>query len=257
MSGDTDVTPYGGGTWASRAAGIGGEAAWQAGQQLRLNILAVAASILQCGTEALDIRDGRVVDCDGGMERLSLAELARIAYFRPDTLPPGFQAELMAVRHYVPRAYPFAFTNGIQASSLEVEPETGMIRLLGHWVVEDCGTMLNPQLVDEQVRGGVVQGLGAALFERCRYDERGQMLNANMADYLVPMAAEMPDIVVGHITSPTADGELGAKGAGEAGTAGAAAAVANAVNDALRPFGARITEIPLTPEVVLRALGHI
>ena len=257
MSGDTDVTPYGGGTWASRAAGIGGEAAWQAGKQLRLNILEVAASILQTQAQALDICDGRIVDADTLTERLTMAELARITYFRPDTLPPGFQAELMAVRHYVPRNYPFAFTNGVQASYLEVCPDTGTIRLLGHWVVEDCGTILNPQLVDEQVRGGVVQGLGAALLEHCRYDERGQMLNASMADYLVPMAAEMPDIAVGHVVSPTADSELGAKGAGEAGTAGAAAAVANAVNDALAPFGVTIAEIPLTPEVVLRALGRV
>ncbi len=115
---------------------------------------------------------------------------------------------------------------------------------------------MNPQVVDEQVRGGVVQGLGAAVFEHCRYDERGQMLNASMADYLVPMAAEMPDIMVGHVVSPTADSELGAKGASEAGTAGAAAAVTNAVNDALWPLGVTITEIPLTPEVILRALGH-
>ncbi len=257
MSGDTDVTPYGGGTWASRAAGIGGEAAWQAGKQLRLNILDVASGILQTTPAALDIRDGRIVDADTATERMTLAELARIAYFRPDTLPPGFQAELMAVRHYVPRSYPFAFTNGIQASYVEVDPATGIVRLLGHWVVEDCGTILNPQLVDEQIRGGVVQGLGAALFEQCQYDERGQMLNASMADYLVPMAAEMPDIAVGHVVTPTADSELGAKGAGEAGTAGAAAAVANAVNDALSPVGVTITEIPLTPQVILRALGHI
>jgi carbon-monoxide dehydrogenase large subunit len=257
MSGDTDVTPYGGGTWASRAAGIGGEAAWQAGKALRANILDVAARILQTQPATLDIRDGQIIDVEGLTERMTLAELARITYFRPDTLPPGFQAELMVVRHYVPRAYPFAFTNGIQASYLEVDADTGMIRLLGHWVVEDCGTILNPQLVDEQIRGGVVQGLGAALFEHCRYDERGQMLNASMADYLVPMAGEMPDIAVGHVVSPTADSELGAKGAGEAGTAGAAAAVANAVNDALAPFGATVSEIPLTPEVVLRALGRV
>ncbi|HEX2942301.1 MAG TPA: xanthine dehydrogenase family protein molybdopterin-binding subunit [Rhodopila sp.] len=257
MTGDTDVTPYGGGTWASRAAGIGGEAAWQAGKQLRANILDVAASILQARAANLDIREGRIVDAESGMERLTLAELARIAYFRPDTLPPGFQAELVATRHYVPREYPFAFTNGIQGSWLEVDTDTGMVRLLGHWVVEDCGTVLNPQLVDEQVRGGVVQGLGAALFEHCRYDERGQMLNANMADYLVPMAGEMPDIAVDHVVSPTAETELGAKGVGEAGTAGAAAAVANAVNDALTPFGITITEIPLTPAVILKALGRI
>ena len=164
------------------------------------------------------------------------------------------QAKPMAVRQYVPRNYPFSFTNGVQASYPEVEPDTGMIRLLGHCVVEDYGTILNPQLVDEQVGGGVVQRLGAALFEQCRYDERGQMLNGSMADYLVPMAVETPDAAVGHVVSPTADGELGAKGAGEAGTA---AAVAHAVTDALAPFQAAITEIPLTPEVILRALGRI
>jgi carbon-monoxide dehydrogenase large subunit len=258
VMGDTDNTPYGGGTWASRAAGIGGEAAWQAGKALRANVVAVAGSILQAKPETLDIRSGVVVDKDTGAERIGLDEVARIAYFRPDTLPPGFQAELIATRHYVPREYAFAFTNGAQASWLEVDTDTGFIKLLKHWCVEDCGTVINPQLVDEQVRGGVVQGLGAALFEHCLYDERGQMLNGNMADYLVPMAAEMPDIEVGHVVTPTADSELGAKGAGEAGTAGAPACVMNAVNDALSPLGAElITEMPITPAVVLRALGKV
>jgi carbon-monoxide dehydrogenase large subunit len=257
ITGDTDATPYGGGTWASRAAGIGGEAAWQAGKALRGNVLAVAAAILQAQPDALDIRAGLVVDGATGAERMSLEELARIAYFRPDTLPPGIQPEFVATRHYVPKDYPFAFTNGIQASYLEVDTDTGFIRLLKHWVVEDCGTILNPQLVDEQVRGGVVQGLGPALYEHCLYDEHGQLQNGNMADYLVPMAVEMPDIVVGHVVTPTAESELGAKGAGEAGTAGAAAAVMNAVNDALRPFAARVTAIPITPERVLRALGRV
>ena len=255
--GDTDNTPYGGGTWASRGAGIGGEAALQAAKVLRRNILQVAGAILQAAPAALDIVDNDVVDLSDGARRIELQELARIVYFRPDTLPPGLQPELMATRHFVPREYPFAFTNGVQASWLEVDIETGFIKLLKHWVVEDCGTIINPQLVDEQIRGGVVQGLGAALFEKCIYDERGQLTNANMADYLVPMSGEMPDIEVGHVVSPTKESELGAKGAGEAGTAGAAAAVANAVNDALRPFGAVITEIPLTPQLVLTALGRI
>lgn len=258
ITGDTDNTPYGGGTWASRAAGIGGEAAWQAGKALRGNVLAVAASILQAKPEELDIRNGIVVDKANGTERLPLDELARVAYFRPDTLPPGFQAELMATRHYVPRAWPFAFTNGIQGSHLEVDIDTGFVKLLKHWCVEDCGTIINPQLVDEQIRGGVVQGIGAALFEHCLYDERGQLLNGNMADYLVPMAAEMPDIECGHVVSPTADSELGAKGAGEAGTAGAPASVMNAINDALRPLGAQpLTDMPFTPDKILRALGKI
>ncbi|WP_424629953.1 xanthine dehydrogenase family protein molybdopterin-binding subunit [Bradyrhizobium sp. SYSU BS000235] len=255
--GDTDNTPYGGGTWASRGAGIGGEAALQAAKVLRRNILDVAAAILQSKPEALDIVDNSVVDLEGGQQRIELNELARIVYFRPDTLPPGFQPEMMATRHYVPRDYGFAFTNGIQASWLEVDVQSGFVKLLKHWVVEDCGTVINPQLVDEQIRGGVVQGLGAALYEHCIYDERGQLTNANMADYLVPMAGEMPDIAVGHVISPTLESELGAKGAGEAGTAGAAAVVTNGVNDALSPFGVEITEIPLTPRVILTALGRI
>jgi len=255
--GDTDQTPYGGGTWASRGAGIGGEAALQAAKILRKNILDVAAAILQSSPTDLDIANDAVVNTSDGAPRIELRELARIVYFRPDTLPPGIQAELMATRHFVPREYPFAFTNGVQASWLEVDTDTGFIKLLHHWVVEDCGTLINPQLVDEQIRGGVVQGLGAALFEKCIYDGRGQLTNANMADYLVPMSGEMPDIDVGHVVSPTAETELGAKGAGEAGTAGAAAAVANAVNDALKPFGAIITEIPLTPQVILTALKKI
>jgi carbon-monoxide dehydrogenase large subunit len=256
MTGDTDNVPYGGGTWASRAAGIGGEAAWQAGKALRANVLAAAASILQADPQNLDIRAGIVVDADSGRERMALEEVARIVYFRPDTLPPGFQAELLVTRHYVPRAWPFAFTNGVQASYLEVDITTGFVALLKHWCVEDCGTVINPQLVDEQIRGGIVQGIGAALFEHCRYDENGQLLNGNMMDYLVPMAPGMPDIEVGHVVTPTADSELGAKGAGEAGTAGAPASVMNAVNNALRPLGAApIVEMPITPERVLRALG--
>jgi aerobic carbon-monoxide dehydrogenase large subunit len=256
ITGDTDNVPYGGGTWASRAAGIGGEAAWQAGKALRANVLAAAASILQADPQTLDIRAGLVVDADTGRERMELQEVARIVYFRPDTLPPGFQAELLVTRHYVPRAWPFAFTNGVQTSYLEVDTTTGVVTLLKHWCVEDCGTVINPQLVDEQIRGGIVQGIGAALLEHCVYDDDGQLLNGNMMDYLVPMAPDMPDIEVGHVVTPTTDSELGAKGAGEAGTAGAPACIMNAVNDALRPLGAApIVEMPITPERVLRALG--
>jgi aerobic carbon-monoxide dehydrogenase large subunit len=258
ITGDTDNVPYGGGTWASRAAGIGGEAAWQAGKALRQNVLAAAGSILQAEPATLDIVNGVIVDAGTGRERIGLDEVARIVYFRPDTLPPGFQAEMVATRHYVPRAFAFAFTNGVQASHLEVDTDTGFIKLLKHWCIEDCGTVINPQLVDEQIRGGVVQGIGAALLEHCVYDDRGQLTNGTMADYLVPMAPEMPDIEIGHVVTPTADSELGAKGAGEAGTAGASGAIMNAVNDALRPLGAPpITEIPITPDVVLRALGKI
>lgn len=257
ISGDTQATPYGGGTWASRGAGIGGEAAWQAGKALRANVVAVAGAILQAEPDSLDIRDGAVVDSATGTERMALSELGRIVYFRPDTLPPGIQPEFVATRHYVPKDYPFAFTNGVQASYVEVDTETGFVTLLKHWCVEDCGTVLNPLLVDEQIRGGIVQGIGGALFEHCLYDTEGQLLNGSMADYLVPMAGEMPDIEVAHVVSATASSEIGAKGAGEAGTAGAPAAVVNAINDALAPLNARVSRQPVTPDVVLEALGVI
>jgi len=257
ITGDTDVTPYGGGTWASRAAGIGGEAAVQAGKVLRARILDVAGTILQAEPDTLDIRESRVVDMEDGNDRIGLDEIGRIAYFRPDTLPKEFQSELVATRHYVPKQYPFAFTNGVQASLLEVDIETGFITLLKHWVVEDCGTVINPQLVDEQIRGGIVQGIGAALFEHCQYDGDGQLINGSMMDYLTPMAAEMPDIEIAHVVTPTADSELGAKGAGEAGTAGAPGAVLNAINDALRPMDVRLNVHPATPEQILTALGTV
>ena len=258
ITGDTDVTPYGGGTWASRGAGIGGEAVLQASLALRDNILKTAAVILQrASTDGLALRLGEVVDAATGAALLPLAELGRIAYFRSDTLPKGFTPELMVTRHYAQRDYPFIFTNGVQVSHVEVDTDTGFVKLLGHWAVEDCGRIINPMLVDEQMRGAIVQGIGGALFEECLYDESGAMCNGSMADYLVPMAGEMPDIVVAHVQTPTRSSQLGAKGAGEAGTAGAPAAVMNAINDALAPFKARLASQPITPQKILVALGKV
>ncbi len=257
VSGDTDVTPYGGGTWASRGAGIGGEAVLQAGLALRANILQLAAAILTRDRAELALHRDAIVDAASGTELMALAELGRVAYFRPDTLPPGITPELMVTRHYAQRDYPFIFTNGVQASHVEVDLDTGFVTLLKHWAVEDCGRVINPMLVDEQIRGAIVQGIGGALYEECLYDGDGQLLNGSMADYLVPMAGEMPDIVVAHVQTPTASSKLGAKGAGEAGTAGAPGAVMNAINDALRPHGAAVFSQPFTPEKILRALGRI
>jgi len=257
VTGDTMVTPYGGGTWGSRGAGIGGEATIHTGKALKENILKVAAAVLEADPLDLDVRGGHVVDAATGEARLPLAELGRIAYFRPDQLPKDFQSELTVTRHYVPRHQPLAFTNGVQLSHVEVDVETGFVRLLGHWVAEDCGRIINPMLVDEQIRGGVAHGIGDALFEHCVYDEQGQLLTTTMMDYLVPMAAEMPDIHVAHVETPTAYSEGGFKGAGEGGVAGAPGAVLNAVNDALSPFKVRVTRVPMTPEVILRTLGKL
>lgn len=257
ITGDTQTTPYGGGTWACRGAGIGGEAALQAGLATKEAALKVAGAMLQSTPESLDLVLGNIVDRTTGAVRMPLAELGRIVYFRGDTLPPELPRELMQTRHFITKQFPFAFTNGAQASHLEVDVETGLVRLLKHWCVEDCGRIINPLLVDEQVRGGIVQGIGAALYEHCTYSAEGQLTVGSMADYLVPMAAEMPDIEVGHVETPTAESLLGAKGAGEAGTAGAPAALMNAINDALSPFGAKLFAQPFTPERILRALGKV
>ncbi len=282
VTGDTDATPYGGGTWASRGAVVGGEAVLQAGLALRENILKVAAVILKRAASELEVRNGEIGEANAsdvnardantqdsnaedsspqdknyGAVVLTMNDLGRIAYFRSDTLPNDFTPELMVTRHYAQRDYPFIFTNGVQVSYVEVDTDTGFVKLLKHWAVEDCGRVINPMLVDEQMRGAIVQGIGGALFEECLYDEQGSLRNGTMADYLVPMAAEMPDIIVDHIQSPTKSSKLGAKGAGEAGTAGAPAAVINAINDALAPFKTEVYSQPVTPEKILKALGRV
>lgn len=255
VTGDTEVTPHGGATWACRGAGIGGETALQAGKKLKARILDIAGAILQAAPGTLDLRDGQVVDAAAGAGRMSLGELAALVYFRSDTLPPGLHADLTVAHHFAPQGYPFAFSNGIHGSLVEVDIETGFVKILRHWVVEDCGRIINPLLVDEQIRGGIAQGLGAAFFEECLYSDTGQLLNGSMADYLVPMSCELPDIEIEHVETPTADTELGAKGCGEAGTAASSGAALNAVNDALAPLGVSISQLPMTPARILRALG--
>jgi carbon-monoxide dehydrogenase large subunit len=253
VTGDTDRVPYGGGTWGSRGAAIGGEATWRAGRVLRANILSMAGRLLQTVPTDLTIVAGSVVD-SAGRERFTLAELARIAFYRSADLPDDVYPEFSVTRSFRPLGDAHAYTNGVHGSHLEVDVETGFIRLLGHWVVEDCGTMINPLLVEEQVRGGVALGLGWALLEQCVYDTEGQLLNGTMADYLVPMAGDLPDVRVAHVMTPTSASELGVKGAGESGVIGAPAAVLNAVNDALAPLGAYVAEIPITPRRILASL---
>lgn len=258
ISGDTDATPYGGGTYASRATAIGGEAVYQAARDLRAEILEVASKLLQTSPDALDVVDGNVVD--GGTEavRISLAEIGRICHFQLGELPNDYQPVMSHTRRYRLQDSPYIFTNGIHGAYVEVDVDTGWIKHLKHWVVEDCGRIINPMLADEQIRGGCVQGLGGALYEHCIYDEYGQLQNGTLADYITPMATEMPDIEVGHVQTPTSESELGAKGAGESGTGAAPGVMMNAVNDAIRAVTeGRVTEQPITPEVVLKALGKI
>ncbi len=253
-TGDTKTTPYGGGTWASRGAGIGGEAVYLAAEALKDQVLDVAGVMLQSKPEDLNIDNGHVVDHVSKEKRMSLSDLARTVYYRGNELPSDMSPELIATRHFRVTDTPFVFTNGAMAAHVELDIETGIVKILNFWAVEDCGRVINPMLVDEQIRGGVVQGIGHALYEECLYSDDGQLLNTTLADYLVPMAAEMPEIHVGHIETPTKTSVLGAKGAGEAGTGGAPACIINAVNDILRPFGVTNYQIPMTPNRLLDTL---
>jgi CO/xanthine dehydrogenase Mo-binding subunit len=251
---DSGISPYGGGAWASRGLTIGGEAAYAAACALRENILELAGAILQTEPATLTLGGGEIRDAGDGRARMTLADLAAIGHFRQDTLPPGIQPQLAATRQYVPQG-PYTIANGAQGSWLEVDIETGIVRLLDHWMVGDCGRAVNPLLVDEQTRGGIVQGIGGALFEHLRYDDSGQLMNGTMADYLVPMAAELPDIHVDHVETVASGTALGTKGVGEAGTVGAPAAILLGVNDALRPLGAFVDRLPITPDDILAAIA--
>jgi carbon-monoxide dehydrogenase large subunit len=254
--GDSASSPYGGGAWAARGTAIGGEAALRAATMLRRGILSLAGAITQTPPDALRIADGHVHNTRTGQHVISLADIGRIGYFRQDTLPADFDVQLSVTASFVGNDQMYYMGNGVQGSYVEVDCETGFIRVLGQWAVDDCGRVVNPLLVDEQVRGGIVQGIGAVLFEECIYSDDANLMNGTMADYLVPMALEMPDIVVGHVETPEKSTQLGAKGIGEAGIIGAVGAVWVAVNDALKPLGAKILHQPFTPERVLDALAQ-
>jgi carbon-monoxide dehydrogenase large subunit len=255
VGGDSSISPYGGGAWASRGTAIGGEAALRAGNMLKKNILALASTVTQTAPEELDIVNGHVVNTQTGHNVASLADVGRIGYFRQDTLPKDFDVQLSVSASFVANDKVYYMANGVQASYVEVDCDTGFIKILGQWAVDDCGRVINPLLVDEQVRGGIVQGIGSVLFEECLYSEDANLLNGTLADYVLPMAYDVPDIFVGHVETPETSTQLGAKGIGEAGLIGAMGAVWVGVNDALKPLGAKVLHQPFTPERVLDALA--
>lgn len=252
ISGDTGRIPYGGGAWASRGMALGGEAAMQACVRMRDGLFEVAAGILQCEPNALAFENGEVIG-PKGLSGLTLAEIGALCHYRPYDIPTGQVPPMTIEESFVPLNLPYIASNGVHAVHLEIDSELGTVELLDYWVVDDCGTVVNPLLVDEQLRGGIVQGIGAALYEECVYSEDGQFTNGTLADYVVPMASEMPDIHVGHIITPTRASGLGAKGVGEAGTVGAPAALRTAISDALSPLAARVVKQPFTTHRILEA----
>lgn len=251
VEGDTDRTPYGWGTFASRTAVIGGGAARRAAGTLAAKLRRIAGHVLEVDADDLELVAGTARVKGSPDASVAVHELARIAHHAAHRLPPGEDPGLAAAAGFDP---PGTFSNATHGAVVEVDPDTGAVRILRYVVVEDCGVMLNPMVVDGQVLGGVAQGIGAALYERLVFDDAGQCQTGSFIDYLVPTAAEIPRVEIVHLETPCATSETGAKGLGEGGTIGAPAAIANAVSDALAHLGVECDRLPILPDDLLAAL---
>lgn len=244
ISGDTARFRYGSGTWASRAAVLVTNAAVQATAHVRTKIIRVAASLLEARPEDLVLRGGYVSIRGSSARRVSLADVAAAAIPGRGALPDGETPGLAATSFFTPTQA--AYANGVHAILIEADRETGDIRILRYVVVHDCGRMINPVMVEGQIRGGVAQGIGGALYEQLAFDEGGQPLHATLMDYLVPSAMEVPAIEVIHVESPSPLNPLGIKGTGEAGVIPVNAALAQAIDSAFADLGIYLTDMPLS-----------
>jgi len=253
VHGDTAASPSGTGTYASRSAVLGGGAAILAGRALREKIVAIAAHQLEASPEDVEIADGRLAVKGAGGRTVSLRDVAQAAYGGTRRLPKGMEPGLETTRFYDP--YFGTASNATHLAVVEVDSATCEVSLRMLAVVEDCGRIINPLIVEGQTLGAVAQGVGAALLEELVYGPEGQLLTGSLMDYLIPTACEIPRIDVLHLARPSPTTLGGFKGAGEGGTIGAPAAIANAVADALAPLGVEISEMPITPTRLFRLLG--
>ena len=253
MHGDTGQTPYSSGTYASRSLVMSGGAVSQACQKLVPQLLNIGAHLLKAKVTDVVLESGSVC-C--GERRVSLSDIAKAWYLSPQLLPPDVDpAGLEATVGYKPRVDTGAFSYATHVALVAVDPQMGGVEILDYVVVEDCGVLVNPMVVEGQTIGGVAQGIGTALYEEMRYDEFAQPLASTLADYVMPGATEVPNIRMDHFETPSPHTEFGAKGMGEGGAIAPPAAIFGAVNDALRRVGAaELTRTPLTPRRVLQAL---
>jgi aerobic carbon-monoxide dehydrogenase large subunit len=251
IEGDTDQVPFGSGTFGSRSIAVGGSALDRAADKIIDKGKRIAAHMLEAS--AADITFAAGIFSIAGTDRsVTLRDVARVAHI-PSLYPSELELGLQETAVYDPPA--FAWSNGAHACEVEVDRDTGEIRILGYWAVDDVGTVINPMIVEGQIHGGVAQGLGQALREHCVYDPgNGQLLSGSFMDYALPRAGDMPPIVSEFDESqPCTHNPLGAKGCGEAGSIGATTAIVNAVLDALRPLGVTDIQLPLTPQRVWQA----
>jgi aerobic carbon-monoxide dehydrogenase large subunit len=252
VEGDTDAVPHGTGTFGSRSIAVGGCALDRAADKIVAKGKLIAGHLLEAAATDVEFAEGTFIVA-GTDRRVSLAEVARAAYvphnFPLETLEPGLQETAV----YDPSS--FAFSNGAHVCEVEIDPDTGLIEIVGVWAVDDVGTVINPMIVDGQIHGGLAQGLGQALLEHCAYDQGGQLLSGSFMDYAIARADDLPPFVTECDESqPCTHNPLGAKGCGEAGSIGAPAALVSAALDALAPLGVTDLEMPLTSEQVWRRI---
>jgi aerobic carbon-monoxide dehydrogenase large subunit len=251
LQGDSAVVAHGTGTYASRSAVLAGGAANIAARLLKEKIVRAAVHLLEAAAEDIDTADGRVFVV-GTDRSMSFREFAKAVYSQMGRLPPDAREELEVTKLYDPV---FGTTSSAtHIAALEIDPAVCQVTIDRYVVAEDCGRVINPMIVDGQVHGGVAQGIGAALYEEIVYDAAGQLLTASLADYLIPSAAEVPEMETVHLDTESPSTVGGFRGMGEGGTIGAPAAIANALADALAPLGGEIFELPMTPERLFRLL---
>jgi aerobic carbon-monoxide dehydrogenase large subunit len=249
IQGDTAITPFGAGTGGSRSGSMLAGAVTETASALRGRVVAIAAHLLEAAPADIELAASRASVRGTPTKGMSLTQIARLAYFQPDALPADVPPGLEASGRYK-AATRSNWANATHVCTCEVDVATGHVTVLRYIAVEDCGAMINPNIVEGQIAGGTVQGIAGALYEHLAYDDDGNPIATTFMDYLVPTAAEVPDIEFGHVDTP-GPGPGGYKGVGEGGVLGAVPAVANAVADALAPFGVTVSRLPLTPSSIL------
>ncbi|GAT11337.1 xanthine dehydrogenase family protein molybdopterin-binding subunit [Mycolicibacterium novocastrense] len=256
IQGDTAVTPYGAGTQGSRSGPMTAGAVAEAGALLRKQIIAMAAPRLEVDEAEVELTGSRAVVSGNPDRSVSFADLAYRAYYEPQQLPPGASSSLEATARFAsPPEAMIHWANATHACTCEVDIETGRVTLTRYIVSEDVGPMINPNVVEGQIAGGTVQGIGGALLEDMAYDDDGNPLSSTFVDYLLPTATEVPAIEYGHVEIP-GPGVGGYKGVGEGGAIGSTPAVINAINDALAPLGVTLTRLPASPAAIVEAIEN-
>ena len=251
IHGDTGTGPQGLGTYGSRSTAVGGESVARATAKIVDKARQIVAHQLEAAVDDIELSDGKFAVKGSPDKGMTIGEISMAAYI-PENLPEGMEPGLEELAFYDPENFVFPF--GAHACVVEVDPDTGNVDVVKYAAVDDCGPAINPKIIDGQVHGGIVHAIGQALFERIHYNEDGQLVTGNFADYAIPSAADVPSFDLDRTETPSPVNSLGVKGIGEAGTIAASPAITNAVIDALRPLGVTFINMPLGPQRVWEAI---